>query len=108
MADQSLLAVELGELFHGGQIVGIELDDLLIHRNRFQQAAVGGIGFGDDAETLDRLFVLAEAGIDIAHGIEDGEISRFDLEDLAVFGDGVCSLFCCKYRSAFARDFSLL
>ena len=37
-------------------------------------------------------FVLPEPGINIAHGIEDGEIARLDLQNLVVFGDGVRQL----------------
>ena len=92
IADESLLAVKLGKLFHGRKIISVELDDLLVHRDGLQDGAVGDIGFRDDAEALDRFFVLPEPGINIANRIEDGEISGLGLQNLVVFGDGVLQL----------------
>ena len=45
IADQALLAVKLGELFHGREVIGVELGDLLVHRDGLQDGAVGDIGF---------------------------------------------------------------
>ena len=70
----------------------MELGDLLVHRDAFYRESLRGIGITHTLETLDGFGGIAEAGVEIANRVVDGEVLGIVLENLLVFRDGVLKL----------------
>ena len=91
IVEQTLLGVKLGQLQHAFQR-GFQFADFLIDGDGLDRETLAGIGIADILEAICGFVVLAEADVEIAHGVGDRKVFRVVLEDLLVFGDRVLQL----------------
>ena len=91
VVEQSLLGEEFRQAEHGIDR-RLELAQLLVHGDRLHRESLGGVGIANVLEVLERFVGLAQAGVEIAHGIHHREVLGVRLEDLLVFVDGVLQL----------------
>ncbi len=86
--EQALLAVEFRELQQALER-RLELADLLVHRDGLDRETLAGIGIAYSLETYGGFIGFAEAGVEIADGVGDGQVLGVVLEDFFVLGDGI-------------------
>ena len=86
--EKALLGVEFRQLQQALER-GLELADLLVHRDGLDRETLAGIGIAYRLETFGGFVGFAEAGVEIADGVGDGQILGIVLEDLFVLSDGV-------------------
>ena len=91
VVEQALLGVEFGQ-FQQALERGLELADLLVHRDGLDRESLAGIGIADSLEAFGGFVGFAEAGVEVADGVGDGQVLGIVLEDLLVLGDGVLQL----------------
>ena len=88
IVEQTLLRVKLSQPKHAVQR-GLKLGELLVHGDGFDSEALGGVGVANAFETVNRLVDLAQASVEVAHGVRNGEVLGISFEDLFVLSDGV-------------------
>ena len=89
---QALLGVELGQLLQALGGVGIQLGDLFVDRDGFYGEAFGGVDVAHPLEEDRRLVVVAHPRVQVADGVQDGQVLGVFLDYLFVFIDGVLQL----------------
>src|SRR5205823_5883638 len=88
---QALMVVEFSQL-EGRFHTGLKLGQLLVHGNSFDGKTLVGVGFTHALEKRDCFFRLANAGVQVADGVEYGEVFGVGLYSLFVFGNGILQL----------------
>ena len=81
---QPLLLVELGEGERRLVVFRAEARELLVHRDGLEREALFAIMFGDAAVAGDGLRLLVEARVEVADGVERGEVARVRLGDALI------------------------
>ena len=61
-----------------------EAGELLVHRDGLEREALLAIMFGDAAVAGDGLGLHVEARVEVADGVERGEVARVSLDDALV------------------------
>src|SRR4029077_14464233 len=84
---KALLAREIGELGVDVELGRVELVDLLVDRDRFEEEAVARVVIGDSGEDLDRLVVAIDAHPEIADAIQSIDITGVIVEKALVLLD---------------------
>ena len=84
---QALFAVEIGQLGVDVELGGIELVDLFVDGDGFEEEAVARIVIGDPAENLDRFIVAVDADPEVADAIQSVDIAGVVIEEAFVFFD---------------------
>ena len=88
VVDEPLLRVQLGELDARGDVLGVEIDELLDRLERFLRVAFAMEVRGDGLEVLHRIAHQAELAIQLGELEDDVDEARVELEDLLVDRDG--------------------
>src|SRR5208337_245112 len=88
IVEESLLGVEFGQLQHALQR-RLELADLLVHGDGLDRETLRGIGIAYGLEAVGGFIGVAEAGVEVADRVGNGEVLGVGLDDLFVFRDGV-------------------
>ena len=87
----------------------LELGDLLVHGDALDRETLRGIGIANFFEALDGFGAVAEAGVEIADRVVDGEIVVIvSCRILSYSAMAFCSLPCWTNFSAALRTFCLL
>src|ERR1035438_714373 len=86
--EESLLGVKFGQLQHALER-RLELADFLVHGDGLDREALSGIGIAYGLEKLGGLVGLAEARVEVADRVGDGEVLGIGLDDFFVFSNGV-------------------
>ena len=84
---QTLLRVEVGELAVDLELRRVELVDLLVDGDGFEEEAVARVVVGDLAEGLDGLVVAVDAHPEVADAIQGVDVVRVVVEKALVFLD---------------------
>jgi hypothetical protein len=87
LVHQPLLVVQLGELLVDLQPRGVELDDLLVDRDRLDEEAFPRVLLGDLREEVDSLVDALDAGVEVAHPVQGVDVVRILGEELPVLAD---------------------
>ena len=86
--EKTLLRVKFSE-FQQALERRLELADLLVHGDGLDRETLAGIGIAYILEAYGGFIGFAEAGIEVADGVGDGQILGIVLEDLFVLSNGV-------------------
>ena len=70
----------------------LEFGDLLVNCNRFYGKTIGGVCVAHLFEIFDRAGVVANASVEIANRIQDGQVPRVGLQYLFVLRNGILEL----------------
>ena len=89
---QALHAVEVGQPFHGVGVGGVELGDLLVHRDPAHQEAVADVDVGELGVVGQGLGDVVEAGVEVAQGVQGVLVLGFFPVNLLVLGDSFLEL----------------
>ena len=87
-----LHGVEVGQPLHGVAVPGIELGDLLVHRDPAHQETFAGVLIGQPGVVVQGFGDLLLADVEVAEVVEDVLILGVLAEDLLVGLDGVLEL----------------
>ena len=87
LGDQALAVVELGQPLVDREPRRVELDDLLVDRDRLDEETVLRVPVGDLGEELDRFVDLVQPDVEVAHPVERRGVVRVLGEELAVLLD---------------------
>src|SRR5258708_35756404 len=88
IVEQTLLRVEFSKFQHILKR-GLELADLLVHRDSLDRETLAGIGIAYCLEALSGFIALSQAGVEIANGISNCQILSVVLENLFVLRNSV-------------------
>jgi hypothetical protein len=91
IVEEALLRVQLRELQNAFQR-GLELRDLLVHRDALDREALRSVRVAHILEAFSGLVGLADARVKVADRIQDRQVLGVGLEDLFVFRDRVLQL----------------
>jgi hypothetical protein len=84
---QTLFRVEVGEPSVDLELGGIELVDLLVDGDGFEEEAILGVVVGDLTERLDRLVGVVDADPEVADAVQGVDVVRIVFEETLVLLD---------------------
>ncbi len=88
VAQLSLTGIQLGQLEDGLDLVGIHPGDAAVNGDRVSGKTRLDIDLAQLVEALQSIVVLVNPQVQVADDVEDGQVTRLMLKDLAVFLDG--------------------
>ena len=84
ITEQILLGIEFGQAADFVYAGGIDLGDFLVQRDRFDSESFRGVGFPDFLEVRCRPVWISHSRIQVAQGIQNGQVLGVVLQDLFV------------------------
>ncbi len=87
LVDQPLFGVQLGERLVHLEQGRIELDDLLVDRDRFDEETFLGVALRDLGEEIDRLVDALDPRVEVADPVQRVDVVRVVGEQLAILAD---------------------
>ena len=89
---EALLGVQVAEAVVDLQARGVDLVDLLVDRDGFQEEAVERADLGDACEIRDRIGPPVETDVEISDLVQSGDVSRVLIEHAQVVLQGLIEL----------------
>ena len=105
LAHQPLHGVEFGQPFERAGVLGIDLADLLEHRDAANQEAALYIDISESGIEIECLGDVLQADVEVAQSIQGGLVVRIRLVDFQEFGDGLFQLVLHDKRLGFFECF---